>query len=269
MKKSYVFWLIISIISLSLVACEKEQNQNNNSEDEEPDIEIINDAVTDIDGNHYNAVKIGNQVWMSEDLRTKRYADGTAITVINIPGEPVSVGQSNPRLYIYNDRYYYDWPAVMNGSNYSISNPSGVQGVCPSGWHVPSESEWDELVNYCKAYIQLQCDSCEECIGKALSSTSGWQSANGCPCCVGNHQGSNNATGFSAMPSGYVTYNPDGEVFAVEPGRKAMIWSASKDNQCVILFGTDFSDSNFYSISAGGSNGLRESSGCPVRCVRD
>ena len=102
--------------------------------------------VTDIDGNVYKTVKLGNQVWMAENLRTTRYADGRKI--------PLGTTESFDVAYRYypDDNsanvadygYLYNWPAVMNGSASSSANPSGVQGICPDGWHVPSNAEWTE-----------------------------------------------------------------------------------------------------------------------------
>lgn len=271
--------LIASMLSLALIACEKDphnSNNGNNSENEEPILEIINDAVTDVDGNHYNAVRIGNQVWMSENLKTRHFADGTAITVVDVPNGQADPGTvdyasalSSPHLYIVGNstsHFYYNWSAAMHGASSSNSNPSGVQGVCPNGWHMPSEAEWQELKDYCSSFIQLQCDSCEYCIGKALAAADGWQNASGCPCCVGNNQGSNNATGFSAMPIGFTTVNPNGEVFTVFGNRDAVIWSTTRDDQGLIIMGANFSASGFYRMT---ESGLGEKSGCPVRCVRN
>ena len=113
-------------------------------------------TVTDIDGNVYQTVQIGAQTWMAENLRVTRYADGTSIQYVTDDNY-----WDNNALYSklygwYNDNSYYkniygalyNWPAVMNGASSSSSNPSGVQGVCPDGWHVPSDAEWTQLINY-------------------------------------------------------------------------------------------------------------------------
>lgn len=111
--------------------------------------------VADIDGNIYNTVQIGRQVWMSENMKTTHYADGTPL--LNGIGTGSLEGNYTSKYwFVYNDslKYkkeyglLYTWAAAMNGSPGSDENPSGVQGVCPSGWHVPSHSEWQELVEY-------------------------------------------------------------------------------------------------------------------------
>lgn len=101
--------------------------------------------LTDIDGNVYNTVQIGTQTWMAENLRTTKYADGTPIN-----------GISEKFFSYYNDdisyasKYgaYYNWAAAMNGASESWLNPSSVQGVCPAGWHMPSEPEWNTMEQY-------------------------------------------------------------------------------------------------------------------------
>jgi uncharacterized protein (TIGR02145 family) len=93
--------------------------------------------VRDYDGNIYNTVKIGTQTWMAENLRTTHLADGTPIA------EYYSANNNSA-----NDESYgllYDWTTTMNGSASSSSNPSGVTGICPTGWHVPSDSEWKTM----------------------------------------------------------------------------------------------------------------------------
>ncbi len=94
-------------------------------------------SVTDIDGNVYPTVKIGNQVWMRENLKTTRYADGTNITgYYSYDNDESNDANGYGKLYT--------WGAASNGVS-SNTNPSGVQGVCPDGWHLPSHREWTKL----------------------------------------------------------------------------------------------------------------------------
>ena len=117
-------------------------------------------TVTDIDGNVYNTVKIGNQCWMSENLKVTKYSDGSPIPHVIDPIEWAGIynKDTNYAYCYYNnnangeaDIYgaLYNWAAAMGKNTLSSnSNPSGVQGVCPDGWHLPSNSEWTELENY-------------------------------------------------------------------------------------------------------------------------
>ena len=186
-------------------------------------------TVTDIDGNVYNTVQIGEQCWMRENLKTTKYANGTTI--------PLGTGTSSTTAYRYypNDSsanvstygYLYNWPAVMNGSASSEANPSGVQGICPDGWHVPSDAEWTELENYVSSQNQYVCGGDEDYIAKALASETGWNSSTSTNCAAGNNPSANNATGFSARPAG--SYNGD-YLNYFNFGNEANFWSATQNS---------------------------------------
>ncbi len=109
--------------------------------------------VKDIDGNIYPTVKIGNQVWMRENLKTTRYADGTVIPHVTGNSNWANLGSNDKAYCSYDDDEsndangygkFYTWAAASNGVS-SNTNPSGVQGACPTGWHLPSHSELIEL----------------------------------------------------------------------------------------------------------------------------
>ncbi len=111
-------------------------------------------TLIDIDGNTYKTVQIGNQEWMAENLKVTKYSNGTEITLIENSAD-WSVYIDKAYCYYDNslsnaDTYgaLYTWSAAMNGSSSSNNNPSGIQGVCPDGWHLPSYSEWTELTDY-------------------------------------------------------------------------------------------------------------------------
>jgi uncharacterized protein (TIGR02145 family) len=115
------------------------------------------DSVQDIEGNTYGTVEIGTQCWMSENMRTTQYPDGTSITK-----GPTSEGASG---WDTDQGYYscppnsandgedcaaadslgmlYQWSAAMDGST-----TEGAQGICPDGWHVATDSEWHTLEDY-------------------------------------------------------------------------------------------------------------------------
>lgn len=114
------------------------------------------------DGQQYYTVRIGNQIWMAENLR---YYPGFPLPDdINLPTDGSS---TDPRYYVYgydgsgsdenlgiaaanfaNYGVLYNWPAAMAGEASSSTNPSGVQGICPDGWHLPSEAEWVQLTDF-------------------------------------------------------------------------------------------------------------------------
>ncbi len=182
-------------------------------------------TVTDYDNNTYNTVMIGTQCWMKQNLRTTHYANGTTIPLCT--GVNSTPCRHNPNYNANNVPtygYLYNWPAVMLGASSSSSNPSGVQGICPIGWHVPSDAEWTQLTNYVGSQTQYQCDNSSDKIAKALASTTGWSSYSEI-CAVGNNPGTNNATGFSALPAGR-----DNGTLYYYFGDYAFFWSATERN---------------------------------------
>jgi len=215
-------------------------------------------TLTDIDGNTYNTVQIGNQCWMRENLRVTEYANGTPIPLLDSTTSIMAY-----RYYPDNDSttvslygYLYNWLAVMGSSDSSSSNPSGVQGICPTGWHVPSDSEWTQLSDYVSSRQQYICGSNITQIGKALAATIGWLPSSG-TCDVGKTLSTNNATGFSALPAGIY----DG---MSGTNLNTVFWSSSlyNDNNATTR-ALYFYLSDFY------RNYEDVSYGVSVRCVRD
>ncbi len=216
-------------------------------------------TLTDIDGNTYNTVLIGTQCWMKQNLRTTKYADGTSIS------QGTSTSTTTAHWYYPNNSssnkttygLLYTWPAVMNGATSSDANPSGVQGVCPTGWHVPSDAEWTQLTNYVSSQSQYVCGSNNAYIAKALAGTTGWSSSTG-TCAVGDTPSQNNSTGFSALPAG--NYSGSYNYF----GNTAYFWSATEFDSTVAYH--CFLD---YRIVGVGRSGCTKTHGNSVRCLRD
>jgi uncharacterized protein (TIGR02145 family) len=111
-----------------------------------------NTQITDYDGNTYSTVRIGEQIWMAENLKTTHYSNGTPL--VNGTGvTEISGDYTTKYWFVYDDNpdnksaygLLYTWAAAMNGASGSAENPSGVQGVCPTGWHLPSDNEWKQL----------------------------------------------------------------------------------------------------------------------------
>lgn len=169
------------------------QNSCGNSEYKNLEITVNPIVIADADGNIYNTITIGNQVWLNENLKTTKYNDGS-----NIP--LVSNNQYWEELYTpgfcwYNndevnkDTYgaLYNWYTVNTGK------------ICPLGWHVPSNDEWKTLEIFL-GMSQIQADSVGwrgTDQGTQLKNNSGWYSG-------GN---GTNTSGFTALPSGYRVYN--------------------------------------------------------------
>ena len=100
------------------------------------------------DGNVYATVTIGEQTWMAENLRYKGsilFADEYQPYVI--PTDQYVVYPNNDSSYVAEYGYLYSETAALDGTNTSSQVPSGLRGVCPYGWHLPSEGEWQQLIN--------------------------------------------------------------------------------------------------------------------------
>lgn len=237
-------------------------------------------TVTDYDGNVYNTVKIGNQCWMKENLRTTHYGNGSAILESSFtpttPGPGVFEPITMPLFYHTdggNDSecgLLYNWMAAMGGANSSENTPSGVQGVCPNGWHVPSDGEWDLLIAYAKNHSQYWCGNDSLNVAKSLAGASGWVSSPN-NCAVGNNPSANNALGFSALPVGYAVLENYTYGNYVGFGTSAAFWSTTELYYDSYFGGFlnaggcqfDYSASN---ISRFGHD---KGSGLSVRCLRD
>ena len=187
-------------------------------------------TVTDIDGNTYTTVQIGCQCWMRENLRATRYADGTPV-----PIDTAKYSDSEPyRYYPNHDKrnvavygYLYNWSAAIGRESPSDANPSGVQGICPDGWHLPSMPEFNDLELHVSSIDRYVCDNEKSHIGKALADTSNWDDYYSdnphMQHSPGYDQASNNATGFSALPAGDVIGGPENYFH-----QSAYFWTSSE-----------------------------------------
>ena len=101
------------------------------------------DVLVDIDGNTYNTVQIGDQCWMKENLKTTTYRNGTAIP---------NVTDANAWSNVHYGAYvWYDNDITWKdkyGALYNWFTTVDANGLCPTGWHVPTNDEWTALTDY-------------------------------------------------------------------------------------------------------------------------
>lgn len=164
-------------------------------------IHSISGSDTDQEENNFNWTGIGNQVWMAENLKVTQYNDGTEIPYIE---DTVSWINTTSAAYCwsYNDITYKDtWGALYNF--YTIESGN----VCPSGWHVPTYSEYEELVSF----LDSEGNYNEGNSGEVLQATTGWLYATATDC------GGSDIYGFKALPAGV----RDKDGFAPTLGRGA------------------------------------------------
>jgi len=112
---------------------------------------IPGSGVTDIDGNEYNTVIIGNQEWMAENLRTTKYADGTEIPFGLSDSEWENTTEGAYSVYPHENVEGIDSEEQMVNAYGKLYNWYAVddeRGLCPAGWYVSTEYDWNELLEY-------------------------------------------------------------------------------------------------------------------------
>ena len=196
-------------------------------------------GVFDIERNHYKAVVIGTQIWMAENLKTTKLSDGT-----DIPKEsditdwdksisPYYCWYDNDKI-TYGDTYgaLYNWYSINTGK------------LCPAGWHVPTDSEWNSLITFLGG---------DDVAGGKLKETGTihWTNPN---------YGANNETGFTALPGG--EYKGHGE-YSFQGGY-GFWWTATETSLSNAQFKMMNNDSKYIIESYTEKNW-----GLSVRCIKD
>lgn len=275
MRKLFTFGAVIVVsMAMLMTACKKDEvnnNSNNSGNTENPEggsgsgsyeypssAVVFPNAVTDIDGNSYDAVQIGDQVWMAKNLCTTRYADSTTIELgTNSSYDTPLRYTSGMDITIYG--YVYNWAAVMHGASSSNNNPSGIQGICPNGWHVPSDAEWIQLTDYLSSHSEYVCDGTSDKIAKAIASQNDWPLSAGGNCSVGVNLHANNITGFSALPNCSYFDGTFGDF-----GYAANFWSTTETSE-YDAYWCGIADGSAYVYRYTDSKNI----GFSVRCLRD
>ena len=201
-------------------------------------------TLTDIDGNVYNTVEIGSQCWMEENLKVERYRDGS-----NIPtglSDAAWQAATTEAFAVYdndtaNKATYgllYNWYAVAD-----------ARGLCPTGWHVPTDAEWTQLTDHLGGTSVAGGQM--KTTGTLGAGTGLWQAPN---------TDATNSSGFSGLPGGLRSFNGD---FLVQGGG-GYWWSSS-----------EFSTGSAWLRVLGYNRGSayrdysNKRSGFSVRCLRD
>ncbi len=197
----------------------------------------VEGTVTDVDGNKYETVRIGDQVWMKENLKVSHYQNGDPIAT-NLSNDKWAKTTSGAFAIFNNDdanniKYgkLYNWYAVVDKRN-----------VCPVGWHVPSDQEWTTLANYLGG---------ENVAGGKMKARTGWNSPN---------IGATNESGFSGLPGG-LRFN-DGTYGNI--GYYGYWWSSTE-------YSTTYAWYRFLNYTNGYSSRFNSNrqNGFSVRCLMD
>lgn len=236
MKRSIQLLMTLLILA-TFISCEKPE--------EELDHEVI--SLTDIDGNEYQAMTIGDQVWMVENLSVTHYRNGDEIATGHTDTEWWQLDTGAHANYNNDSSHVAEYGRLYNG--YAVGDS---RKIAPEGWHIPTDDEWQEL----EMYLGLSQSLADEWgdrghgEGDKMKSTSGW-----------NSDGSgDNTSGFNALPAGYRDglFTPFGSL-----GEKAMFWSATQSGGEARLRELNHNSSNIARRNYWSFMGLS------VRCVQD
>jgi uncharacterized protein (TIGR02145 family) len=206
-------------------------------------------AISDIEGNNYTTVMIGNQEWMAENLRTAFYANGDSIP--NLTDNSAWMASTSGAWCYYNNSInsgqvygkLYKWYATVDPRN-----------VCPAGWHVPSDAEWNTLIGFIDPlFIADTIGGVQSSIaGGKMKSVTGWSDPN---------TAATNETGFSALPGGYRNYFNQ---YSYNLNTAALFWTATEID-------VDWAFTRFLNHTSGDiyRDDMNKRAGFSVRCVRD
>ncbi|MFC2080397.1 FISUMP domain-containing protein [Bacteroidota bacterium] len=209
-------------------------------------------TVTDIDGNTYNWIGIGPQAWMTENLKTTKYNDGTSISLITDATEWINLTTPGYCWYENDETTYKDiYGALYNW--YTINTDE----LCPAGWHVPSDAEWQTLE------MSLGMSQDEASNSNYRGTNEGSKLADNADLWtdgVLETDADFGSSGFTALPGGYLYSDGSFQGFGVN----VRWWSATEhDNSSAWL------RSLYFSYTLVNRKSHDKKSGLSVRCVRD
>lgn len=205
---------------------------------------ISEPPLTDVEGNTYRTVKIGNQVWMAENLRTKKYSDGAPISPSHV------YAFSNPdSLSVFGN--FYTHSVVIDDDN-----------VCPDGWRVPSKDDWNTLLAFVGGpqgitNYSLMFQKIVEPYAEKRPGIDNWNP-------VWTVMTTTNETGFSARGAGTVVYDNEFGVWTTpSTGHYAMFWVKSDIPEIVMI------DSYSGNVTPPKIQAISAQQGLSIRCVKN
>jgi uncharacterized protein (TIGR02145 family) len=199
-------------------------------------------TITDIDGNRYETIKIGEQIWMKENLKTTRYNNGDSIRTTNPDTLDISNETSPKYQWAYNGNENH---VKVYGRLYTWYAITDSRKVCPCGWHVPTMKEWKKLFDYIGKGI-IAADKLKE------AGTIHWNKPNA---------NATNESGFTALPAGSRWLTGD----YAQLGESGHYWSSDELRQG-IAFRVLFRHDNNIEKQFGAAYAKN---GWSVRCIRN
>lgn len=202
------------------------------------EVSFITGAVADIDGNIYHAVTIGNQVWMVENLKTTKYSDGKSIP--NVSSQAAWVSSTTGAYCDYNNT---NSNASVYGHLYNWYAATDSRKIAPTGWHVPTDEEYNTLAEF--------LGGADQAGGKLKEAgTTHW---------INPNIGATNTSGFTALADGYRDENS-----FFHMGYYGNWWITKEDSPTLAWFRyVAYDNAALHPLTA------TKSSGFGIRCIKD
>ena len=202
------------------------------------------------DDNYYKTIVIGSQTWMAENLN---YADSNETSSLT-NGRSVCYGDDESNCKTYGR--LYTWAAAIDsaklektcGYYITCEKFNQIQGICPEGWHLPSQDEWGTLMSFVG-----------DSVGKKLKSSSGWDGS-----VESADYNGLDEFGFTALPAG-IRYDSYGEVIYAGLKMQSSFWSSTEIDQ-LTAYGLTFLD---YDVNVAENTSLGKKDFYSVRCIKD
>lgn len=226
---------------------------------EPPSWECGETLIDERDGQEYSTVQIGEQCWMAQNLNIGTPVDGMGDQTNNGTIEKYCFNNNGSYCEVYGG--LYQWDEMMQ-----YTTQEGAQGICPEGWHVPTDAEWTALTDYVKSQPEFCCNSNTFNIGKALASTTLWYGPSAYPCGISNDPGTNNTTGFTGLPGGSRTFTtqtpPQPRFYYLTT---LGYWWTSTGSDDTKAFGRSL----YWDRAGIGTANVVRGTGYSVRCIKD
>jgi len=233
-----------------------------------PSFTCGNSTIIDMDGNTYTTVSVGTQCWAVENLKVRKYNDGTAIPIESTGGaDGLSTIWQNLTTGAYtiygnelssgtnatNYGFLYNWYA---SKGISTIGSTSYKNICPAGWHVPTDDDWTTIIQYIDPTSRASTAGIQSTTagGKLKSTSTLWNSAN--PTSLGTDN-----FGFTALPGGF--RNTSGSFSSIS--YSAFFWSVAECDYFgawyrALFFNVGYVDRFTYNF---------KSVGASVRCIRN
>ncbi len=198
--------IFIAMLLLTFVSCEKDNKEliegDSKIKDSDSASILLSDS-TDFDGNKYNSVQIGRQIWLIENLKVTHFNNG----------DPIPMIQDSLSWATNNSAAACQYNNISSSGNYGLlynfHTVMDSRGICPTGWRIPTLEDWNELIDYLGGIGDAGVKLKEAGLGNWLPPNNG-----------------NNETGFTALPGG--KRNEIGEYLL--KGEVGFFWTSTESN---------------------------------------